>query len=342
MREEAAQNEAYRRIFAHRTLGFTRLAFVVLASAIMALQAQPLGINTARVTLVVVISLAFSLARLWWPKNSRYHTPMEYLDLVIAFTFIAHTGGASSPLLPGLLLFAVGVTLHYGALAALVATAFSVAGLAALHSLGAGAIITNPSVLFLGRAGTVILAGLQIAALAEMEKRLREAAQKPSVTDPLTGLLNRRYLMVRMEQEIARRRRYGGRFAILFMDVDGLKKINDRFGHTIGDQYLSHLTHTLSTCVRSGEDLARYGGDEFVLLMPGANGWEARRAAQRLNRRLKEEPFWTGKVEFPLRMSMGIAEYPLHGRNAPELVHTADHIMHREKMARRPSASSTG
>ncbi|MFO7942241.1 MAG: GGDEF domain-containing protein [Bacillota bacterium] len=342
MREEFAQNDTYRRVFAHRVLGLSRLAFVVLASIVMGAGARALGVDTPRFALVAGISLIFALARLRWPITPRRQIPLEYLDFVIAFAFITHTGGASSPLLPGLLLFAVGATLRYGSFGALISTAFSVAGLVALHAIPAGPAIANPSLLFLGRAGTLILTGLEIAALAEMEKRLRGAAHKSSVTDPLTGLLNRRYLMVRMEQEIARRRRYGGNFAILFMDVDGLKRINGRLGHTTGDRFLSHVAETLSACVRSGEDLARYGGDEFVLLMPGANGWEARRAAERLKRRLREEPFRVRNLEFPIRMSMGIAEYPLHGRSAAELLNTADHIMYREKTARRSGAHSAG
>lgn len=321
-----------------------RVLFVLVASAVMAAGADSLGVTPVRMLVLGGIGMLFSLARLSWLRAERMPLPLEYLDFALVFAFIAHTGGEASPLLPGTGVFIIGVTMSHGPAGAILGTLFSLAGIIAMGLMPSAPVISEATVVTAGRASTLLLLGLMLAALAEMERRTRESAKTSAVTDPLTGLLNRRYLTVRMEQEIARRRRYGGNFALLFMDVDGLKRINDRFGHAAGDRFLKHLGRVLIEVVRRGEDLARYGGDEFVLLMPGANLIDAQEAAARISRRLREEPLRERDIEIPIRMSIGVAEYPLHGRSAAEILNTADHLVYRKKMSAKnaSSASSAG
>ncbi len=336
-----ARQDAYRRAFTHRALGIARVTFVVLAAVIMAAGAESLGIGTVQWLGISGVALLFSLIRLRWPRGPRT-LPLEYLDFVLAFGLIAYTGGTHSPLVGAVIVFIVGVTLQHGPPAALVGSAVGILGLVVFEPFRSAAQIADPAVLLVGRSASILLAGFMIASLAEMERRLRRAIGDASVTDPLTGLLNRRYLDARMAQEIARRRRYGGHFTILYMDVDGLKKVNDRYGHQVGDAYLAHLGETLANAVRSGEDLVRYGGDEFILLMPAATQWDAEQAAARIRRRLSDNPMHHGTRDLPLRLSIGIAEYPTHGRSTTELLNAADQSMYRKKTRQRGAATSAG
>jgi len=332
------RHDSYRRAFSDRALGFLRVAFVVLSAAVMAADADGLGITPLELLAISGVGLLFALVRVRWPRSSRRWVPVEYLDFVLAFAFISQTGGTSSPLLPGLLIFVAGVTLRYGPPAAFLGSAMSIAGLVALRILPTGPGILDPTVALVGLGGTMILAGISLAALGEVERRLRESAQESAVTDPLTGLLNRRYLRVRIEREIARRRRYGGTFTLLRMSVRDLAYVNDQHGYAAGDKYLRHIAKTLKECVRSGEDLARYAGDQFMLLMPGANRWDAEEAAARISRRLREEPLRDGNLQFPVRVNIGIAEYPLHGRSCDEILRAFDRVPPRSEVRRDSSA----
>ncbi len=158
------------------------------------------------------------------------------------------------------------------------------------------------------------------ASLALQKAVLLEKNEELAVTDNLTGLYNNRHFFATLDAEMARTKRYGGHFAILLMDVDGLDYINDYFGHSKGDWALKKTAEVLVTCSRQTDYKARYGGDEFVMLLPNTDCSQASILANRIRRQVADIAIRDGKEEARLSMSIGIAEYPCLGANCDELM----------------------
>ncbi|MGL6290613.1 MAG: diguanylate cyclase domain-containing protein [Silanimonas sp.] len=164
----------------------------------------------------------------------------------------------------------------------------------------------------------------------EVEEQLRHAA----IHDALTGCHNRRYLMSRIEHAIACARRGPDRPALLFLDLDRFKPINDRHGHATGDAVLKDVVARLRDCVRETDCLARVGGDEFVVLMDAhVDPQTPLRLRDRISERL-EQPFHLDGLDLRIGASIGIARFPEDGETADQLLRHADESMYREKKAR--------
>lgn len=164
----------------------------------------------------------------------------------------------------------------------------------------------------------------------EDELRLR------STTDVLTGLPNRREFLRRLELELGRARRYGSTLAVLLLDVDGLKTINDRWGHLRGDAALRAVAEALAHSCRQPDLPARYGGDEFVVLAPSTNASDAAGLAERLRARLRDTAPGSGPWLAP-RVSVGIADSSLI-TDAQALLAAADAALYAAKAAGRDRA----
>jgi diguanylate cyclase (GGDEF)-like protein len=144
-----------------------------------------------------------------------------------------------------------------------------------------------------------------------------------AITDPLTGLANYRHLIDVLEAEIERSGRTGREFSVLLLDLDRLKSINDQFGHLVGSRALRRLADVLRVHSRSVDTPARYGGDEFALVMPETGAHAARRVAARVRERLSmqtEEP--------KISVSVGVAVYPSSGSTAERLLVAADEALY--------------
>ncbi len=152
--------------------------------------------------------------------------------------------------------------------------------------------------------------------------------------DPLTGLYNRRMFRELLAAELERAKRHHYKFALVFLDLDNFKLINDTYGHEFGDQFLNRLADILRDTFRKEDVVARYGGDEFVALLPYADGNQARRVAQRLLNNLWEVSFDTPDGRFlKASCSVGIAVYPDHAVEAEDLLFLADRMMYRAKVS---------
>lgn len=149
-----------------------------------------------------------------------------------------------------------------------------------------------------------------------------------AATDPLTGLGNRRYFDLRLEQECSRARRRPGRFSVCLLDVDGMKAINDRGGHEAGDRALTAVGAALSRELRAQDLSCRIGGDEFALILPDTD----RASAARLTRRLRRALL--------VSVSVGAATWDDDGTDAAALLRRADARMYRDKRRRRSSRSA--
>ncbi len=174
------------------------------------------------------------------------------------------------------------------------------------------------------------------AAIAIVNARLHQAVSRQARMDVLTGLPNRRGLDERLEQEIAQAGRLGSAFSVMMLDIDGFKQINDEYGHEAGDDLLRQVASSLLRVVRSSDFLARYGGDEMTLVLPGTDFAQAQIVARKIQEHMKNTVFTLplGKTA-ALGISGGIALFPLHGKTAASLLRAADGALYRAKRAGR-------
>jgi len=153
--------------------------------------------------------------------------------------------------------------------------------------------------------------------------QLFEQVRHMAVSDPLTGLANYRRLLEVLENEIDRSHRTGRSFSVLLLDMDGLKTINDRFGHLVGSRALCRLGRVLRVHCRAMDTAARYGGDEFALVLPEANGESADRVAKRICERLANDGEYP-----PTTVSAGAAVFPHDGETIEKLLGSADRALY--------------
>lgn len=169
-----------------------------------------------------------------------------------------------------------------------------------------------------------------------LERRRTEAALlRASYHDALTGLPNRRRFLDNLQQAVARARRSGQPLAVMFIDLDGFKPINDRLGHDAGDRALQTVASRLHDCIREVDSLSRLGGDEFTLLLENlADHACAGKTATRILDSLAA-PLCIQGVDLEMTASIGMALYPTHGETPEDLLRNADAAMHRAKTSGR-------
>jgi diguanylate cyclase (GGDEF)-like protein len=168
---------------------------------------------------------------------------------------------------------------------------------------------------------TIMLSGALID-----QARLFDQVRSLAISDSLTGLANYRRLIAVIESELDRSRRTHRPFSIVLLDMDGLKAINDRYGHLVGSRALVRLGKILRNHSRAIDTPARYGGDEFALVLPEAPKDIALRVSSRVRERLANET-----EEPALSVSAGIAAYPEDGDTAEKLLGAADRVLYRMK-----------
>ncbi len=190
---------------------------------------------------------------------------------------------------------------------------------------------------------TVAIVGINLTALvllayvamviAREQRRARDAAIRLSTIDPLTGLYNRTFFFAAVEREIARSARSGRGFCLLMMDLDDLKLINDRHGHFFGDRVLRGVGDVIRSGGRRIDTSARYGGDEFVVLLPETDPSGAFVLAEKIRQEVAEINVPVGASAIRPSVSIGVVSYPDDGRTSDELMITADTSMYRSKRA---------
>lgn len=158
-------------------------------------------------------------------------------------------------------------------------------------------------------------------------RRLREL----TLHDPLTGLLNRRALDTELQREWSRLQREGAPFALLALDLDHFKRVNDRYGHLVGDEVLTQTAQRLRETVRGADLVARTGGEEFVVLMPETDDAGARSAAERLRAAVAGTPYAVSTGPLPLSVSVGVATVQRPGSGPRDALQRADRALYAAK-----------
>jgi diguanylate cyclase (GGDEF)-like protein len=168
---------------------------------------------------------------------------------------------------------------------------------------------------------------LAVAVDRAMLKEKAGQFEQLSVTDPLTGLLNRRYIEARLTEEVKRSNRHGFPMSFMMLDVDNFKAYNDRYGHPAGDEALKLVGHVIRETLRGADVAARFGGEEFSILLPQTTGDEAAAIAERIRYNMELTSFHHRQVT----VSIGIASCSAELCSAPNIVSAADRALYEAK-----------
>jgi diguanylate cyclase (GGDEF)-like protein len=256
----------------------------------------------------------------------------------VAITFAAIlvllTGQAASPFFFTFPLIVGGAALVVSPRATVaLATTASIAYLLAV-SLGQANPFPPETVAVVGVNLTALLLLAYVAmVIAREQKRARDEAVRLSTIDPLTGLSNRGHFFAALEREISRSQRTGRRFCLLMMDLDELKAMNDRFGHFHGDRVLRSVGEVIRSSTRKIDTTARYGGDEFVVLLPETDPTGAWVLAEKIRLGVGELAIDVAGTVLKTSLSVGIVTHPDDGTTADDLMIRADEAMYASKRA---------
>lgn len=190
----------------------------------------------------------------------------------------------------------------------------------------------EPDLEFAEAAITAAVAVIQRAQVVEHAMADNARLERLAHTDPLTQLLNRRALTERLEREMERAMRYDSTLALLLVDLDHFKAVNDTLGHLVGDDALREVARLLRETVRTTDVVARYGGEEFLVLLPETDDTGAEAFAERIREAVEAHPFDGGGAPLRLTASLGVALYPAPRiRTAEDLFVRADAALYRAK-----------
>jgi len=170
-----------------------------------------------------------------------------------------------------------------------------------------------------------------LAAVVIQNALFYSRTQELAIKDGLTGLVVRRYFLDRLEEEIKRAAHRKGAISILMMDIDHFKEYNDKFGHTSGDLVLKYLARTLMSMVKEGDIVARYGGEELVILLCGRNKKEAAIEAEEMRRTIQDKPLTLRRHAATITVSIGVANSPEDAILPEELIKIADERLYKAK-----------
>lgn len=280
---------------------------------------------------VVVVVLHELMPRSW--RNDLTTAAEIAIAVALSSGLLLLTGYGASPYVFTLDLLAVAVALGRGGWAAV--------GVALLASgVYLGVIGVDPSLDRLAgtnllrivlNVGAIWLLAFLAGVFSAHERRVRSMLSDLSRIDPLTGLFNRGQLYPTLEQEVRRTRRSERGFSVLMVDVDGLKGVNDSLGHQRGDEVLRALGRSIRLSIRTVDTAYRYGGDEFLVLLPETDYAGAFVVAEKIRSEAEEMGYRLETEGAPTSVSIGLVSHPEDGGSADELVRAADRAMYNAK-----------
>ena len=205
-----------------------------------------------------------------------------------------------------------------------------------MSRLGVLCFYRSDSETFSAEETSLLSAFARLAAQSIENARLHARTEEMAVTDALTGLYNRRWLDGRLQEEVQRSQRFGKSLSILMLDIDHFKRINDQYGHPAGDYVLRRLAEVVASQLREVDIATRYGGEEFVVMLPEADAAAAKHGAERIRRAVAGTSFTLPDGgEINMTVSIGVASYPGSAAGAEELIVHADQALYLAKQAGR-------
>lgn len=186
------------------------------------------------------------------------------------------------------------------------------------------------TIVVFGIVTTLLLLGLIYFFMSRLIRKVEEARQtieKLAITDQLTDVFNRRHIMSRIEEEFEKFKRLKKNVSCIMADIDNFKAINDSYGHLVGDQVLKEISHRIRNTVRAYDILGRYGGEEFLIIMPDTSLEDARGLAERIRTRVKEETVYNATVT----LSLGVVCVQEGDRSVDDIIRRADQNLYRAK-----------
>ncbi|MGB5606147.1 MAG: GGDEF domain-containing protein [Gammaproteobacteria bacterium] len=271
-------------------------------------------------------------------RETRFKMAVETWTMVAFITMVLwHTGYTESPLLNLYLLVIIACAITLGKVMTLLEV-----GLIACCYLWMGYQIHSTDIFVPGTFTTLmakfspfLLVAYVTSMLASDIIAAKHKIAQLSQTDDLTGLLNMRAFNILLDKEIAGAKRYGTPVTIIMVDVDGLKAINDRYGHSVGSRMIQTVSTALKQCVRTSDVLARLGGDEFIILLGQSGAGAAQTIAERIRVAIANTSFDVLGECISTTASVGIASFPRDVANVEEVIDKADMALYKSKQGGR-------
>ena len=257
--------------------------------------------------------------------------------ITLASIVASLTGGAASPFFYAYPLVVAGAALVVRPLVTVALAVVAIGGYLVAVAVAAGGAAPDTGSLAIVAVNLTALFLLAYVAMvvAREQRRTRDAAVRLSTIDALTGLANRGYIIAALEREIDRATRYRRGFCLLMADLDGLKEVNDTYGHRVGDHALAIVAGVIRENVRRIDTPARLGGDEFVVLLPETDREGARVVADKIRQGVAAAELGERGERIPIRVSIGLGEW-VPGRSLDDVMAAADDAMYDVKrLARR-------
>lgn len=176
-----------------------------------------------------------------------------------------------------------------------------------------------------------LITGFLLGLLSYRQNFFSEKNRLLSITDELTQTNNRRYFINELEKEIERSKRFSRNLSLIILDIDKFKYYNDIYGHIVGDKVIKSVARSLTETIRKIDFVARYGGDEFVIVMPETEKSMANILAERLQKKFSQDFFEDNEIQIKISVSFGIAGFPNDAKNIDELISDADLALYKAK-----------
>jgi len=275
-------------------------------------------------------------------REARWKLAIQIFGMLAFITFVLFcTGKTASPLLNLYLLVIIACAITLSRVMTMLEVVLIAACYLFMGYVDYGSDIIAPETFtaLMANFSPFLLVAYVTSLLAEDIHHARRKITVLSQTDELTGLLNMRAFSTLLDKQITTVERYSQPFTLMMIDVDELKKVNDQFGHAAGTHLIKTFAGSISDCVRTSDVLARYGGDEFVILMPHTCSEAARIAAERIRAAIHESSFDMNGQHIAASASIGIASYPESVDAAGDVLDKADVALYRSKQSGRDRVS---